>query len=101
MKKFYEILFKKSKPIKEDNFNGLTVNIDDIINGFVEEGYNKYQDCCGIIHFQKEEFTKAQLEEIEKEGKMILNHFTDEISQEINKKIIEDMKQKGLIPSFC
>lgn len=101
MKTFFEILFKKSKLVKTDNFNGLSGNTDDLINGFVEAGYNKYQDCCGIIHFQQEKFTKEQLENIEKEGKMILNHFTDEITHEINKQIVENMKEKGLIPSTC
>ena len=51
MRKFFEILFKKSKPIKNGKFNGFTCNIDDTINGFVEYGYYKYQDCCGTIHF--------------------------------------------------
>ena len=51
MRKFFEILFKKSKPIKNGKFNGFTCNTDDTINGFVESGYYKYKDCCGTIHF--------------------------------------------------
>ena len=35
MRKFFEILFKKSKPIKNGKFNGFTCNTDDTINGFV------------------------------------------------------------------
>ena len=46
-------------------------------------------------------FTKEQLENIEKEGKMILDHFTDEITHEINKQIVENMKEEGLIPLTC
>lgn len=94
MRNFFEILFKTSKPIKMDNFNGLVGNTNDIIDGFIAAGYYKYQDCCGIVHFQSKPFTKLQIKRIEKTAKITLNKLTTEISHEINKQILKDIKEK-------
>lgn len=94
MKTFFEILFKKSNPIKNGKFNGFTCNIDDIVNGFVESGYYKYQDCCGTIHFKNKPFTKREIIKIEREAKINLNRLTDEITKNINKRILENILSK-------
>jgi len=99
MKTFFEILFKKSKPVKDGNFNGLTCNTNDLINGFVEAGFCKYDDCCGVTHLQKKPFTKRQIKKIEKEAKEALNKITNDIAHEIDKQILNDMMAKGMLPS--
>ena len=99
MKTFFEILFKKSKPVKDGNFNGLTCNTDDLINGFAEAGFCKYQDCCGVTHLQNKPFTKRQIKKIEKEAKEVLDKITNDIAHEIDKQILNDMMAKGMIPS--
>ncbi len=98
MKTFFEILFKKSKPVKTDNFNGLSGNTDDLINGFAEAGFCKYQDCLGVIHFQNRPFTKRQIKRIEKEAKESLDKITNDIAHEINKQILNDMMANGMLP---
>ena len=91
MKTFFEILFKKSKPVKDKKFNGLTFNTDDLFNGFVEAGFYKYQDCCGVIHLQNKSFTKRQIKKIEKEAKEVLYKMTNDLAYEINKQILNDI----------
>jgi len=54
----------------------------------------KYTDCCGIVHFQNYQFTEEQIEEIEKEAKEILNGVVEQLTNEINKKILEDIIKK-------
>ena len=94
MRKFFEILFKKSKPIKNGKFNGFTCNIDDTINGFVESGYYKYQDCCGTIHFQNKPITKIEIKKIEIEAKANLDRLIDELTKSSNKRILEKILNK-------
>ena len=98
MKTFFDILFKKSKPVKNEKFNGLTCNTDDLINGFVEAGFYKYDDCCGVTHLQKKPFTKRQIKNIEEQAKKVLDLHVDEISKEINKQILKDMNVEVLVP---
>ena len=80
MKTFFEILFKKSKPVKDKKFNG-----------FVEAGFYKYQDCCGVILLQNKSFTKRQIKKIEKEAKEVLYKMTNDLAYEINKQILNDI----------
>lgn len=94
MIKFFEILFKKSKPIKNGKFNGFTCNTDDTINGFLESGYYKYKDCSGTIHFQNKHFTKIEIRKIETEAKANIDCLTDEITKTINKQILENILNK-------
>jgi hypothetical protein len=98
MKTFFDILFKKSKPIKNEKFNGLTCNTDDLINGFVEAGFYKYDDCCGVTHLQKKPFTKRQIKNIEEQAKKVLDLHVDEISKAIDKQILKDMNVEVLVP---
>lgn len=51
-------------------------------------GY-KYTDCCGTIHIQSFPFSKKQIEKIEKEAKKILGDCVEDITDEINKRILE------------
>ena len=94
MIKFFEILFKKSKPIKNGKFNGFTCNTDDTINGFVESGYYKYKDCFGTIHFQNKPFTKIEIKKIEIEAKANLDSLIDELTESSNKRILEKILNK-------
>ena len=96
MKEFFNILFKKSKP-QENGF--FSINTDDIIDGFTESGFYKYDDCCGVTHLQKKPFTKRQIKKIEKEAKNILDLHVQELTEHINKEILKEMENKGLIPS--
>ena len=98
MKTFFDILFKKSKPVKDGKFNGLTCNIDDLINGFVEVGFYKYDDCCGVTHLQKKPFTKRQIKNIEEQAKKVLDLHVNEITKAINKQILKDMNVEVLVP---
>lgn len=99
MNTFFDILFKKSKPVKDEKFNGLTCNTDDLINGFVEAGFYKYEDCCGCVHLQKKKpFTKRQIKNIEEQAKKVLDFHVDEISKAINKQILKDMNVEVLVP---
>ena len=98
MKTFFDILFNKSKPVKNEKFNGLTCNTDDLINGFVEAGFYKYDDCCGVTHLQKKPFTKRQIKNIEEQAKKVLDLHVDEISKAINKQILKDMNVEVLVP---
>jgi len=97
MKEFFNILFKKSKQ-QEDGF--FSINIDDIINGFKESGFYDYDDCCGVTHLQKKPFTKRQIRTIEKEAKNVLNLHVQELTEHINKEILKEMENKGLIPAI-
>ena len=94
MRKFFEILFKKSKPIKNGKFNGFTCNTDDTINGSVESGYYKYKDCRGTIHFQNKPFTKIEIKKIEIEAKANLDRLIDELTKSSNKRILEKILNK-------
>lgn len=96
MKEFFNILFKKSK-YQEDGF--FSINADDIVDGFKESGFYKYDDCCGVTHLQKKPFTKRQIRTIEKEAKNILDLHVQELTEHINKEILKEMENKGLIPS--
>jgi hypothetical protein len=98
MNTFFDILFKKSKPVKDEKFNGLTCNTDDLINGFVEAGFYKYDDCCGVTHLQKKPFTKRQIKNIEEQAKKVLDIHVDEISKEINKQTLKDMNVEVFVP---
>jgi hypothetical protein len=98
MNTFFDILFKKSKPVKDEKFNGLTCNTDDLINGFVEAGFYKYDDCCGVTHLQKKPFTKRQIKNIEEQAKKVLDLHVDEISKAIDKQILKDMNVEVLVP---
>lgn len=51
-------------------------------------GY-KYTDCCGTIHIQSFPFSKKQIEKIEEEAKNTLDVFVEDITNEINKMILE------------
>jgi len=51
-------------------------------------GY-KYTDCCGTIYIQSFPFSKKQIENIEKEAKKTLDVFVEDITDEINKRILE------------
>ena len=97
MKTFFEILFKKLKPVKNEKFNVLTFNTDDLIDGFVEAGFYKYQDCCGVIHFHNKPFTKRQIKKIEKEATEVLYKMTNDLTYEINKQILNDMMANGML----
>ena len=54
----------------------------------------KYTDCCGTIHFQSFPFSKTQIEKIEKEAKIVLDGLVEQWTDEINKKILEDIIRK-------
>lgn len=97
MKEFFNILFKKSKS-QEGGF--FSINTDDIIDGFKESGFYKYDDCCGVTHLLKRPFTKRQIRIIEKEAKNILDLHVQELTEHINKEILKEMENKGLIPSI-
>jgi len=97
MKDFFNILFKKSK-FQENGF--FSINTDDIVDGFKEVGFYKYDDCCGVTHLQKKPFTKKQIRTIEKEAKNILDLHVQELTEHINKEILKEMENKGLIPSI-
>ena len=97
MKEFFNILFKKSK-LQENGF--FSINTDDIIDGFKESGFYIYNDCYGATHLQKRPFTKRQIRKIEKEAKNNLDLHTQELTEHINKEILKEMENKGLIPSI-
>lgn len=98
MKTFFDILFKKSKPVEEGDFKGLKLDTKDLEDGFDELGFYKYEDCCGCVHLQKKPFTKRQIKNIEEQAKKILDLHVDEISKEINKHILKDMNVEVLVP---
>lgn len=50
-----------------------------------------YTDCCGATYFQSYPFSKKQIEEIEKEAKKILDDCVEDITNEINKLILEKL----------
>lgn len=59
----------------------------------------KYTDCCGATYFQSYPFSKEQIEKIEKESKKILDDCVEDITNEINKMILERLinsENKGL-----
>ena len=97
MKEFFNILFEKSK-LQENGF--FSIDINDIIDGFKESGFYKYDDCCGVTHLQKKPFTKRQIRTIEKGAKNVLDLHVQEITNYINKEILKEMENKGLIPSI-
>lgn len=51
-------------------------------------GY-KYTDCCGTIYIQSFPFSEEQIEKIEKEAKKTLDVFVEDITDEINKRILK------------
>lgn len=51
--------------------------------------FYKYTDCCGTIHIQSFPFRKEQIEKIEKEAKKILDVFVEDVTDEINKRVLE------------
>jgi len=48
-----------------------------------------YTDCCGATYFQSYPFSKKQIAKIEKEAKKILDERVEDITNEINKMILE------------
>lgn len=48
-----------------------------------------YIDCCGATYFQSYPFSEEQIEKIEKESKKILDARVEDITNEINKLILE------------
>lgn len=52
------------------------------------QGY-KYTDCCGATYFQSYPFSEEQIEKIEKEAKKILDDCVEDITNDINKLILE------------
>jgi len=50
-----------------------------------------YTDCCGAIYFQSYPFSKKQIAKIEKEAKKILDERVEDITNEINKMILEKL----------
>ena len=48
-----------------------------------------YTDCCGATYFQSYPFSEEQIEKIEKEAKKILDDCVEDITNEINKLILE------------
>lgn len=48
----------------------------------------KYTDCCGTIHIQSFPFRKKQIEKIEEEAKEILDACVEDITRDINKRIL-------------
>ena len=48
-----------------------------------------YTDCCGATYFQSYPFSKKQIEKIEKEAKKILDGCVENITNEIDKLILE------------
>ena len=85
MQEFYKILLEKSKPTN----NGFAANFDGIKNGFKESGYYTYEDCCGCTHFQKTPFSESQIKGIERAAKDILDSKVEEISKEIDKRMLK------------
>ena len=51
----------------------------------------KYTDCCGATYFQSYPFSKKQIAKIEKEAKKILDERVEDITNEINKMILEKL----------
>lgn len=49
----------------------------------------KYTDCCGATYFQSFPFSEKQIKKIEKEAKKILDACVKDITDEINKMILE------------
>ena len=50
---------------------------------------HKYTDCCGTTYFQSVPFNKEQIKKIEEEAKKILDGCVEDITDEINKRILE------------
>ena len=87
MEEFYKMLLEKSKSTN----NGFSVNFDDITKGLEELGYYSYEDCCGCTHFQKTPFSEKQIRNVEKDAKDALGSHVEEISNAVNKQIVEDL----------
>lgn len=49
----------------------------------------KYTDCCGATYFQSYPFSKKQIKKIEEEAKKTLDVFVEDITDEINKRVLE------------
>lgn len=49
----------------------------------------KYTDCCGTIHIQSFPFSKEQIKKIENEARNALDVCIEDITNEVNKKILE------------
>ena len=56
-----------------------------------------YTDCCGATYFQSVPFSKEQIEQIDKEAKVILDACVDDISKEINKMILKRIIEEKAI----
>ena len=87
MKEFYKILLDKSK--KNNGF--MKGNFDDIQEGFKERGYKEY--CFGGFYYiySKTELSDEEKTKCENEAKRIIDANVDEITKEINKRILEDI----------
>ena len=48
-----------------------------------------YTDCCGATYFQSYPFSEKQISKIEKEAKKILDERVEDITNDINKMILE------------
>ena len=88
---FYKILFDTAK----DNGNGcLTGNIDDIFIGFEKLGYKHYT-FGGFEHvFTKKELSEIEYIEYEKEAQSIVDKHVKELTEHINKEIVNTILAK-------
>ena len=92
MEQVYKILLEKST--QKDGF--MQGNIDDIREGFLENGYKEY--CFGGFDYvyTKEELTEEERTKYEHEAKTIIDAQVDEITKDINKRILEDLKKHNI-----
>lgn len=74
-----------------------TFHSDDINKGFKKLGYKEY--CFGGFSyvFTKKELSQLEIEKYEAEAQSVINKHVEDITKEINKKILEDMIRKEMI----
>lgn len=96
MKEVYEkILLDPSN--WDEKTKSFKFNSNDINEGFKKLGYKEYCFCGFSYIFTKTELTPKEIEKYETEAQEAIDTGVDEITKEINKRILEDMKRKKLI----
>lgn len=85
---FYKRLFDKSYWDEKDK--AFHCNFDDLIEG-MKQDMHYYQSCLGVIYFSSKKFTQEEIDKIEEEDKKALDVAVDNLSKEINQRIIENL----------
>lgn len=93
MKEIYEnILLDKSH--WDDDNQCFVFRSDDVNNGLKNLGYKEYVFGGYLYVYSKKDLSSIEIEEYEREAKYLLDETVDDITKEINKRILDKILKR-------